>query len=158
MPSDRPFAIAAVLVALFAGLLRGVHSQLPALLADAGVVLTGVSLVTAAATITLFVLDPLALFVVGYAWGRHAAVRSAYATFAASVLVVALAGYVLANVAAVSAVAGVDPVPTAISKTTLGVAALGFALRATLAAVAGGAVAEFRTPDVRTGSWTETDD
>ena len=158
MPSDRPFAIAAVVVALLAGLLHGVRSQLPALLADAGIALTQVSIVAAAATIALFVLDPLLLVVVGYAWGQRAAVRSAYAMFAASVLVVALVGYVLAHVTTISIVAGIDPVPTAFSKTALGVAALGFALRATLASVAGGAVAEFRTSDVRTGGWTEADD
>jgi hypothetical protein len=158
MSSDRPFAVAAVAVALLAGLLRGVQSQLPPLLADAGFALANVSLVVAGATIGLFVLDPLVLFAVGYGWGQRAAVRAEYATFAASVLVVALVGYGVAHVLVVSTVATVDPLSTAMSKTALGVAALGFALRATLAAVAGGAVAEFRSRDVRATRWSETDD
>lgn len=158
MPSDRPFAVAAVVVALLAGLLRGVRSQLPAVLAESGLALTEVSLVVAAATILVFVLDPLVLFAAGYGWGQRAAVRSAYATFAASVLVVALVGYVVAHAATIAVVAGVEPVPTATSKTALGVAALGFALRATLAVVAGSAVAEFRHGSVSSAGWSEMDD
>lgn len=158
MPSDRPFAVAAVAVALLAGLLRGVKPQLPAVLAESGLALTEVSLVVAAATVVPFVLDPLVLFAVGYGWGRRAAVRSAYATFAASVLVVALVGYVVAHAAAISAVAGVEPLPTATSKTALGVAALGFALRATFAVLAGSAVAEFRTGRTSASAWPERSD
>lgn len=159
MPSERSFTAIAIAVALCAGLLAGARAHLPVVLVESlGITLSQAGLAFAATTIALFVLDPLLLFALGYGWGQRAAVRNQYATFAAAVLLVALVGYAAGQVATVSALTSGEPMATAMSRTALGVTALGFALRATLAAVAGGAVAEFRSSDVRSTSWSEADD
>lgn len=151
MPSDRSFAALAVGVALFAGLLRGVQSQLPSLLIETlNVSASLAGLAVAVTVVAAFVLDPLALFAFGYLWGQRATVRSEYAHFAAVILAVSLVGYGLGHVLALSTVPDFQVLTTALSRAALGATALGFALRATLAAVAGGAIAEFRSGEPAT--------
>lgn len=91
---DRsPAFVFAVGFALLAGALHALQSTLPIIAVNGGVTTSNLSIVLTVGASLNALVSPVAITLVGYAWGRSADVPREYVTFAGTVFGAATLGY-----------------------------------------------------------------
>ena len=144
MSSSRNLFGVTIVVVFLAGITHGSRMLLPVFLTTGGHTIEGVGSILSGLSILLLVVNPFAIFVLGYLWGQRADVPDAYLAFGGRLFVVGLIGFAIGYAAIFLSLP--EPEGSVIARTAMvsGIAGVRIAANLALAALAASALAHFR--------------